>query len=75
MNAPKISHTVLLEKPESEELKRGIRRIKTGLGELFWENKTYSIEHRTKATAINPMAPPGNGSNISPTITPAKIAK
>ena len=35
MNAPKISHTVLLEKPESAQLKRGIGRIETGLRELL----------------------------------------
>ena len=38
MNAPKINHTVLLEKPESAQLKEALGRIKARLRELLRAN-------------------------------------
>ena len=75
MNAPKISQTVLLEKPESAQLKEALSGLKPGFASCSGEYRTYSDSRATKVTAINPIAPPGKGSNIRPTITPAKMAK
>jgi hypothetical protein len=70
-----MSQTVLLEKPESAQLNEALSALKPGLASCSGENRTYSESRATKVTAIKPMAPPGNGSNIKPTITPAKMAK
>jgi hypothetical protein len=75
MNAPKINQTVLLENPESAQLNEALSALKPGFASCSGENRTYSDSRATKVTAINPMAPPGKGSNIKPTITAAKIAK
>src|SRR5512137_1443270 len=75
MNAPKISHTVALEKPESSQVTAALYALKPGLASSAGENSTYGESTATTVTPISPMAPPGSGSSIKATITPAKIAK
>ena len=75
MNAPKISHTVVLEKPESAQLKEARAGLKPVFASCSGLKKTYSDSTVTSVTPIKPIAPPGSGSNMRPTITPTKIAK
>src|SRR5512139_163123 len=75
MNAPKISHTVVFEKPDSAQVSAALNDLKPGLASSAGENSTHCESTATVVTPIRPIAPPGSGSSISPTITPAKIAK
>src|SRR5688572_8872466 len=75
MNAPKISHTVVLENPDSAHESAARGALNPAFASCSGLKKTYSENTATIVTPISPMAPPGNGSNMSPTMTPTKMAK
>src|SRR3954463_1254616 len=75
MKAPKISHTVVLEKPESAQLKAARASLKPGFASCSGLKNTHGDNTVTTVTPMSPMAPPGSGSNMSPTMTPTKMAK
>src|SRR5512146_45992 len=75
MKAPKINHTVLLEKPDKAQVSEALVGLNPGLARSAGPYSTHGASSVASVTPIKPMAPPGNGSNIKPTITPAKIAK
>src|SRR5687768_12054784 len=75
MNAPKINQTVEFEKPESAQVRAAFVGLKPDLASSAGPYSTHGASSVTIVTPIRPMAPPGKGSNIKPTITPAKIAK
>src|SRR5574337_1079861 len=74
MKAPKINHTVPLENPSSAQLSAAFAGLKPGFASCAGLKKTHSQSTVTRVTAMRPMAAPGMGSSIRPTITPAKIA-
>ena len=45
MNAPKISHTVLLAKPDSAQVERRVYALKPGFGELGGREQHILREH------------------------------
>ena len=49
--------------------------LKPGFASSAGANSTQGASTVTSVTPIRPMAPPGSGSSISPTMTPAKMAK
>ena len=75
MKAPKISHTVVLEKPESAQASAARAELKPGFASCSGLKKTHSDSTVTSVTPMSPIAPPGSGSNMRPTMTPTKIAK
>src|SRR5512147_1434935 len=75
MNAPKMSHTVALAKPESSHARAALNALKPGFASSAGAKNTYGESTATTVTPISPIAPPGSGSSISATMTPAKIAK
>ena len=75
MNAPKISHTVVLAKPDSAQVSAALYALKPGLASSAGANSTHCESTVTTVTPISPIAPPGSGSSIRPRMTPAKIAK
>ena len=75
MNAPKISQTVVFEKPDSPQVSAALNDLNPGLARSAGENSTHCESTTTVVTPIRPIAPPGSGSSIRPTITPTKIAK
>ncbi len=75
MNAPKMSQTVLLAKPDSAHVSAASGALKPGFASSAGPNSTYGASTATSVTPMRPMAPPGRGSTIRATITPAKIAK
>jgi len=72
MKAPEISQTVLLPMPESARLRLAFAGLKPGVASYSGLQNTHS---QSTVTSVTPMAVPGTASSISPTITPAKIAK
>ncbi len=75
MNAPKISHTVVLAKPDSAQVSAALYALKPGLASSAGANSTNCDSTLTTVMPISPIAPPGSGSSIRPRMTPAKIAK
>src|SRR3954467_6672230 len=75
MKAPKISHTVVLEKPESAQANAARASLNPGFASCSGLKKTQGDSTVTTVTPMRPIAPPGSGSNMRPTMTPAKIAK
>ena len=75
MKAPKISQTVLLENPDSAQVRAAFAGLKPSLAISAGENSTQGASTVTSVTPMRPMAPPGSGSTIRPTMTPAKMAK
>ena len=75
MNAPKISHTVVLEKPDSAHASAARASLKPGFASCSGLKKTHGDSTATSVTPMSPIAPPGSGSNMRPTMTPTKIAK
>src|SRR5512134_2077888 len=75
MNAPKMSHTVVLEKPERAQFNAALASLKPGLASCSGLKKTQGDRMATSVTPIKPIAPPGSGSNMRPTMTPTKMAK
>ncbi|OIQ68080.1 hypothetical protein GALL_503330 [mine drainage metagenome] len=75
MKAPKISQTVTFEKPDSAQDNAALAGLKPGFASSAGAYNAQGERTVTSVTPMRPMAPPGNGSSIRPTITPAKIAK
>ena len=75
MNAPKISHTVLFENPDSAQVSAALAGLNPGFASSAGAYITHGASSVTTETPMSPMAPPGSGSSIRPTMTPAKIAK
>src|ERR1035437_1938259 len=75
MKAPKISQTVAFEKPDSAQVSAALAGLKPGFANSAGAYKTQGERQVTSVTPMRPTAPPGNGSSIRPTITPAKMAK
>ena len=75
MKAPKISHTIVLAKPDSAQVSAALYALKPGLASSAGANSTNCERTVTTVTPISPIAPPGSGSSIRPRMTPAKIAK
>src|SRR5450755_3087022 len=75
MNAPKISHTVPLEKPDNAQVSAALAGLKPGLASSAGAKSTQGASTVTSVTPMRPMAPPGSGSSIKPTMTPANRAK
>ena len=75
MKAAKMSHTVLFEKPDSAQASAAFGALNPGLASSAGLNSTQGASSVTRVTPMRPIAPPGSGSNISPTMTPAKMAK
>lgn len=75
VNAPKISHTVGLENPETAHSNALTVGLNPGWANSSELNRTYGPNRAATEIPINPMAPPGRGSKISPTIHPKKMAK
>src|SRR5208337_3875577 len=75
MNAAKISHTVLFEKPESAQWIASPGQCEPAVAACSGDRYTWFASTATTVIPIRPIAPPGNGSSISPTMTPANIAK
>src|SRR6188474_1831933 len=75
MKAPKISHTVVLENPDSAQFNAARASLKPGFASCSGLKKTHWDSTATSVTPMSPIAPPGSGSNMRPTITPTKIAK
>ncbi len=75
MKAAKISHTVEFEKPDSAQVRPALAGLNPALASSAGPNRTYGARIVTSATPIRPMAAPGSGSSIRPTMTPAKMAK
>src|SRR5271165_1872446 len=75
MNAPKISHTVVFENPESAQRIASTGQREPAVAACSGERYTWFASTATTVIPIRPIAPPGKGSNISPTMTPANIAK
>src|SRR6185369_12291034 len=75
MKAAKISHTVVLAKPESAQASDALAGLNPGLASSAALNSTQGDRTVTSATPISPIAAPGSGSTIRATITPAKMAK
>src|SRR5512145_3534083 len=75
MNAAKISHTVVFEKPDSAQVRAALAGLKAGLARSAGPNSTYGARMVTSEMPIRPIAAPGSGSTIKATITPAKIEK
>src|SRR5829696_2849707 len=75
MKAPKISHTVLLAKPERAQVRAALTALKPGLARSAGLYKTQGASTVAKVTPKRLIAGPGKGSTIRPTMTPAKMAK
>src|SRR5271166_6192881 len=75
MNAPKISHTVVFANPDSPQRTASAGQCEPAFATSSGERYTWLASTTTRLTPMRPIAPPGNGSNISPTMTPAKMAK
>src|SRR3954465_5675402 len=75
MNAPKISQTVAFEKPDNPQVRAAFAALNPGLASSAGLNSTQGESTVTVVTPMMPIAPPGNGSRMRPTMTPAKIAK
>jgi hypothetical protein len=75
MKAAKISQTVVLEKPDSAQVSDALAGLKPALASSAGANSTQGDSTVTTLTPIRPMAAPGSGSSIRPTMTPAKMAK
>src|SRR4051794_7797322 len=75
MNAPKMSHTVVLENPDSAQESAARGALKPALASCSGLKNTYCENTVTIVTPISPIAPPGSGSNMRPTMTPTKMAK
>src|SRR5271166_3011379 len=74
-NAPSMSHTVGLLYPDNAQVRAAAAGRKPGCDNCWGLN---SAKGASTVTSVKPMiaiAAPGNGSKISPTITPAKIEK
>src|ERR1035437_10630355 len=75
MNAPKMSHTVLLANPDNAQLSAAFGALKPGFASSAGLYSTHGASAATRLTPMMPIAPPGSGSSIKPTTTPAKMAK
>src|SRR5512134_835422 len=75
MNAPKISHTVVFANPDSPQRIASAGHLDPTFAACSGERYTWLASTTTSVMPIRPIAPPGSGSNIRPTMTPAKIAK
>src|SRR5215207_3117029 len=75
MKAPKMSHTVLLAKPERPQVRAALTALKPGLASSAGLYRTQGASTVARVTPKRLIAGPGNGSTIRPTITPAKMAK
>ena len=75
MNAPKISHTVAFENPDSAQRIASAGHRGPAFASCSGEKYTWLASTRTVVTPSRPMAPPGRGSSIRATTTPAKMAK
>src|ERR1051325_7718022 len=75
MNAPKISQTVAFENPDSAQLMAALLRLNPGLASSAGLYSTHGARSVVRVTPAIPMAPPGSGSSIKPTITAMNSAK
>jgi hypothetical protein len=75
MKAPKISHTVLLPKPERAHVRAALTGLKPGFAISSGLYSTHGASTVAKVTPKRLIAGPGNGSTTRPTMTPAKMAK
>ena len=66
MKAPKISQTVLLEKPDSAHLTTPPAASKPGFSKSAGENHAQRDSTETTVTPINPTTAPGAGSQDRP---------
>ncbi len=73
MNAPKISHTVVLEKPLNAHLMASEGSLNLGSASCSGLNTRPSTA--ATVTPIRPTAAAGTGSKIKPTMTAANSAK
>ena len=72
MKAAKISHTVVLEKPDSPHLIASAAGLNPSFASCSGLNRTYCERIITRATPISPTPAPGRFSMIRPGDDPGK---